>query len=219
MAKSKTPGFEALAQETALYPQEKLAKLGKEWKSFFIGIPKEVAYDENRVSLTPEAVQLIMNNGHEVWMETGAGDKAKFTDREFSDAGAKIVYSAKEVYTADVILKIEPPTIDEIGMMKSGQVIISALQIGNQTKQFIQALLAKKVTALAYEFIEDKVGGYPIIRALSEIAGNAAVNLASQLLSTDNQGKGILLGGITGVPPTNMLVLGAGTVAENATRS
>lgn len=219
MAKSKTSGFEALAQETALYPQEKLARIEKDQKSFFIGIPKEIALEENRISLTPEAVQLIVNNGHEVWMESGAGSKSKFTDQEYSEAGAKIVASAKEVYTADVILKIEPPTLDEIKMMKPGQALISALQIGNQSREFVKALLDKRVTALAFEFIEDKVGGYPIIRALSEIAGNAAVILASELLSTDNDGKGVLLGGITGVPPTNMLIIGAGTVAENAARS
>ena len=218
MGKS-TSGFETLAQETVLYPQEKLAKERQNEKTFFIGIPKEIAFQENRISLTPEAVQLVVNNGHQVWIEAGAGYKAKFSDREYSDAGAKIVASPNEVYSADVVLKIEPPTLDEIKLMKPGQTVISALQIGNQTKEFVQALMHKRVTALAYEFIEDKVSGYPIIRALSEIAGNTAVILASELLSSDNGGKGILLGGITGVPPTNMLILGAGTVAENAARS
>ena len=219
MAKSKTPGFEALAQETVLYPQEKLAKESKDLKSFFIGIPKEIAFQENRISLTPEAVQLVVNNGHRVWIETGAGNNAKFSDREYSDAGAKIVKSPNEVYSADILLKIEPPTMGEIKLMKPGQTVISALQIGNQTKEFVQALLNKRVTALAYEFIEDKESGFPIVRALSEIAGNAAVILASEMLSSDNEGKGILFGGITGVPPTKMLILGAGTVAENAARS
>ncbi len=219
MAKSKTSGFEALAQETVLYPQEKLAKIKKDNRSFFLGIPKEIAFSENRISLTPEAVQLVVDNGHRVWIEAGAGVKAKFSDREYSDAGAEIMKTANEVYTADILLKIEPPTVEEIEMMKPGQTVISALQIGNQTKEFVNALMNKRVTALAYEFIEDKLGGFPIIRTLSEIAGNAAVILASELLSSEKEGKGILLGGITGVPPTNMLILGAGTVAENAARS
>jgi len=219
MAESKSSGFEALAQETALYPEEKLAKIKKDHSSFFIGIPKEIAFQENRISLTPEAVKLITNNGHKVWIEAGAGNKAKFSDREYSDAGAKIVKSPNEIYSANVILKIEPPTLEEINLMKSGQTIISALQIGNQNKEYVLSMMKKRVTALAFEFIEDKVGGFPIIRTLSEIAGNAAVILASEMLSSDNDGKGILLGGITGVPPTNMLILGAGTVAENAARS
>lgn len=164
--KPKTTGFEALAHETALYPQEKLARVGKQRKSFFIGIPKEISFQENRISLTPDAVDLLVKNGHQIWIESGVAEKAKFKDLEFSDAGAKIVYSTNELYQADVILKIEPPTLGEIEMFKPGQTIISAIQMGNQTAEYIKALMYKKVTALAYEFIEDKVGGYPIIRAM-----------------------------------------------------
>jgi len=217
--KPKTTGFEALAQETALYPQEKLARIGKSRKSFSIGIPKEISFQENRICLTPDAVDLLVKNGHKVWLETGAAEKAKFKDIEFSNKGAQIVYSAKELYQADIILKIEPPTLSEIEMFKPGQTLISALQMGNQTAEYIKALLYKRVTALAFEFIEDKVGGFPIIRAMSEIAGNTAIIVASELLSSVNQGKGILLGGITGVPPTKVLILGGGTVAEHAARS
>ena len=215
----KVPGFEALAQETALYPQEKLARTSKNKKSFFIGVPKEIAYQENRVSLTPEAVGLLVNNGHQIWIESGAGKESNFADNEYSDAGAKIVYSGKEVYEAEVILKIEPPTIQELDYFKPGQTMISAIQMGNINVDYIKGLLARKVTALAYEFIEDKAGGFPIIRAMSEIAGNAAVMIASEYLSSIHAGKGKLLGGITGVPPTKVLILGAGTVAEYAARS
>lgn len=217
--KPKTKGFEALAQETALYPQEKLAKIGKSNKSIFIGMPKEISLKENRISLTPDAVNLLVRNDHTVWIENGAGEKAKFKDYEYSNAGAKIVYSTKEIYQANVILKIEPPTLGEIEMFKPGQALISAFQMGSQTAEYIKALLYKKVTALAYEFIEDKVGGYPIIRAMSEIAGNTAIMVASEFLSSSHDGKGILLGGITGVPPTKVLIIGGGTVAEHAARS
>lgn len=219
MTDKKKTGFEALATKTSLYPQEQMLEVRKRRHCFFIGLPKEISLQENRISLTPDAVALLVNNGHEVWVETKAGIGSKFTDKQYSDAGAKIVYSAQEVYKADVILKIEPPTIEEIEYMHSGQSLISALQLGQLKVECIQALLKKKITALAYEFIEDKVGGMPIIRAMSEIAGSSVLLIASEYLSTSNNGKGVILGGITGVPPTKVVVVGAGTIAEYAVRA
>ncbi|HYG02058.1 MAG TPA: alanine dehydrogenase [Chryseosolibacter sp.] len=218
MTEKKKTGFEALAK-TSLSPQEKLLQVDKAKNSFFIGLPREVSLQENRISLTPDAVALLVNNGHEVWVETKAGVGSKFSDKQYSDAGAKIIYSAEEVYKADVILKIEPPTIEEIEFMRPGQALISALQLGHLKVENLQALLKKKVTALAYEFIEDKVGGMPIIRAMSEIAGSTVMLIAAENLSTANNGKGIILGGITGVPPTKVVIIGAGTVAEYAARA
>jgi alanine dehydrogenase len=218
MTEKKKTGFEALAK-TSLSPQEQLVKVKKGKNSFFIGLPNEVSLQENRISLTPDAVALLVNNGHEVWVETKAGVGSKFSDRQYSEAGAKIVYSPQEVYKADVILKIEPPTLEEIEMMRPGQALISALQLGHLKVENIQALLKKKVTALAYEFIEDKVGGMPIIRAMSEIAGSTVILIAAENLSTANNGKGVILGGITGVPPTKVVIVGAGTVAEYAARA
>src|SRR5690606_28578695 len=215
----KKTGFEALASKTSLYPQEQLQKVTKGKHSFFIGLPREISLQENRISLTPDAVALLVNNGHEVWVETKAGQGSKFTDKQYSDAGAKIVYSAQEVYKADVILKIEPPTLEEIDLMHPGQALISAIQMGNLKAEYIQALLKKKVIALAYEFIEDKVGGMPIIRAMSEIAGTTVLLIAAEHLSSANNGKGVILGGITGVPPTKVVIIGAGTVAEYAARA
>ena len=217
--KPKTPGFEALAQETTLYPQEKLAKVSEGRKSFVIGLPKEISFQENRITLTPEAVQLLVNNGHTVWVETGAGTKAKFADRNYSEAGAEIKYSSEDVYKAEVILKIEPPTLGEIEMMKPGQILISALQFANVTQEYLKALLSKRVISLAFEMIEDKVRGFPIIRAMSEIAGGSAIFIAAEYLASVKGGKGTLLGGITGVPPAKVLILGAGTVAEYAARA
>lgn len=217
MAEKKS-GFEALAK-SAISTQEQLMPVKTGNHSFFIGLPKEVSLQENRISLTPDAVALLVNNGHDVWIESKAGLGSKFTDKQYSDAGAKIVYSAQEVYKAEVILKIEPPTLEEIEMMRPGQALISAIQLGHLKPDTIQALLKKRVTALAYEFIEDKVGGMPIIRAMSEIAGSSVMLIASEYLSTANNGRGIILGGITGVPPTKVVIIGAGTVGEYAARA
>jgi alanine dehydrogenase len=218
MTEKKKTGFEALAK-TSLYTQEKLQKVKKGKHSFLIGLPREVSLQENRISLTPDAVALLTNNGHEVIVETKAGDGSKFSDKEYSEAGAKVVYSLEEVYKADIILKIEPPSLEEIEYFKPNQTLISALQMGHLKQDSINALLKKRVTALAYEFIEDKVGGMPIVRAMSEIAGSTVMLIAAEYLSTVNKGKGIILGGITGVPPTKVVIIGAGTVAEYAARA
>jgi alanine dehydrogenase len=218
MPDKKKSGFEALAK-TSLSPQEQLVKVKHDKHSFFIGLPKEIALQENRISLTPDAVALLVNNGHEVWVESNAGAGSKFTDRAYSEAGAKIVYSPQEVYKADFIMKIEPPTMEELEYFKPGQTLISALQMGYLSEERVQALLRKKVISLAYEFIEDKVGGMPIIRAMSEIAGSTVMLIAAEYLSTVKNGKGIILGGITGVPPTKVVIIGAGTVAEYSARA
>jgi len=219
MSKKETSGFAKLAKESSLYPQEKLMAVKKGNHSFFIGVPNEISLQEKRVTLTPDAVALLVNNGHEIWVETKAGEGAKFSDKEYSDAGAKIKYSAEEVYKADAILKIEPPTFEEIELMQPGQTLISAIQLGNQTPEYLEALNKKKITALAFEYIQDKVGGMPIIRAMSEIAGNTVMTIASEYLNGSNGGRGIILGGITGVPPTQVVIIGAGTVAEYAARA
>ncbi len=217
MTEKKRTGFEALAK-SRLYPQEEMLKVKKSKHTFFIGLPKEISLQENRISLTPDAVALLVSQGHEVWVETKAGEGSKFSDKQYSEAGAKIIYSPQEVYKAEVILKIEPPTLEELEYFKPGQALISALQLGHLDQAYIDVLLRKKVTALAYEFIEDKVGGFPIIRAMSEIAGSTVMLIAAEYLSTVNNGKGVILGGITGVPPTKVVIIGAGTVAEYAAR-
>src|SRR5258708_5028531 len=218
MPDRKKTGFEVLAK-TSLSPQEQLVKVKRGKHSFFIGLPKEIALQENRISLTPDAVALLVNNGHEVWVESNAGAGSKFTDRAYSEAGATIVYSPQEGYKADFVMKIEPPTMEELEYFKPGQTLISALQMGYLSEERVQALLRKKVTSLAYEFIEDKVGGMAIIRAMSEIAGSTVMLIAAEYLSTTKNGRGIILGGITGVPPTKVVIVGAGTVAEYAARA
>lgn len=212
-------GFKKLAKESQLYPQEALLEIKKSKKSLFIGLPKEMMMQEKRVPLTPQSVQLIVDNGHEVWVETGAGNPSKFTDKEYSDAGAKIVYEHNELFAADIVLKVEPPTFEEIDLMKSGKTLFSALQLGNLNRTYFEKLNAKKITAIGYELIEDKVGGMPVVRAMSEIAGSTVMLIAAEYLSNVHNGKGIILGGITGVAPTKVVILGAGTVGEFAART
>ncbi|MFA0962730.1 alanine dehydrogenase [Roseivirga sp. BDSF3-8] len=219
MSRKMTSGFEELAKETTLYPQEQLQKIRTGNTSLLIGIPKENSLQENRVALTPESVALLVNNGHQIVVEAGAGATSKFSDNEYSDAGAKIAYSTKEVFECNIVLKVEPPNEEEIDYLKPGTTLISALQIGNRKSSYIDDLNRKKVTGIAFELIEDKVGGMPVVRAMSEIAGSTVMLIAAENLSTATQGKGVILGGITGVPPTKVVILGAGTVAEYAARA
>ena len=202
-----------------LIPQEEKLELKKQAKSLFIGVPKEITFQESRIAIVPDTVQLLVSHGHEVIIESKSGEGANFPDSEFSEAGAKIVYDTKEIYQADIILKVEPPTIEEIEMMKGRQTLISALQITTRSKKFIEKLAQKKINCLAYEFIQDDSGMMPLIRSMSEIAGNTSILIASECLSNANLGKGLMLGGIAGVTPTEVVIIGAGTVGEFAARS
>lgn len=208
-----------LTEGLGLFPKEAPAKVKVSKNSLTIGLPKEVAAQEKRVVLTPEAVALLTRNGQEVVVETNAGVKAKFSDKEYSDAGAKVVYSPKEALDAEVILKVEPPTIEEIELMRPGSCLISALQLGKQEATYLHGLNKKRITAVAFENLEDKVGGMPVVRAMSEIAGSTVMLIAAEYLSSVNDGKGLVLGGVTGVPPTEVVIIGAGTVAEYAART
>jgi len=219
MVNNPKKGFAELAKGSQLYPQEALVEIKKSKKSLFIGIPKEVTTHEKRVPLTPNSVKLLSDNGHEIRIETGAGNSSKFSDKEYSDAGARIVYSHDELFEADIILKIEPPNFDEIAVMKPGRTLISAIQVGTMNKAYFEKLNAKHITSIGYELIEDKVGGMPVLRAMSEIAGSTVLLIAAEYLSNVHNGKGMILGGITGVMPTKVVILGAGTVAEFAARA
>ncbi len=210
--------MQSLAKEAALYPQEKLMKVKENVHNLNIGIPKETEGDENRICLTPEAVSILVNNGHEVVLQSGAGSSPKLSDRDFSEAGAKIVYSEEEVFASDIVLKVDPPSPAQVEMMKPGKTLISALQVGKLQPEFLKAVNDKKLTALAYEYIEDKAGGKPIVKSMSEIAGSTVMLIAAEYLNSNN-GKGVIIGGITGVPPTKVVILGAGTVAEYAARA
>jgi alanine dehydrogenase len=202
-----------------LMPKEEMLEVAKSNQQLFIGLPAECTLQENRVALVPEAVARLVSNGHNVVVETNAGKGAHYEDRDFSEAGARIAYDREEVYKADIIIKVDPPTLEEIGWMHSGQTLVSALQLSVQPENYLKQLLKKKVTAIAVDFIRDREGGYPFVRSMSEIAGNTVILIAAEYLSNVNKGKGLMLGGVLGVPPTEVVVLGAGTVGEYATRA
>jgi len=212
-------GFGELAQKTALYPQEALAPVKTSQQNLFIGLPKEISLQENRIALTPEAVAILVRNGHRVLVEKGAGLGANFADNQYGEAGAEIVFSPQEVYGSDLILKIEPIVEQEFSFLKNGQTIISALNLPTRNRTYFEQLNDKNITAIGYEYIEDPAGGQPVIRSLSEIAGSSVMLIAAEYLSSANHGQGIILGGITGVSPTKVVIIGAGTVAEYAART
>nr|MBP8155968.1 alanine dehydrogenase [Leadbetterella sp.] len=187
--------------------------------SLSLGLPKESSEFEKRIALTPDAVAILVKNGMSVSVETGAGLSANYSDMDYSNAGAQIVFSRKEIFENDIILKIEPLKDEEFEFIKPNATLISTLNLPVLDQAYFNNLNKKKITAIAFEFIEDKVGEFPIIRAMSEIAGSAVLLIGTEYLSSVNNGKGIILGGITGVPPTNVVILGAGTVGEFAARS
>ncbi|MCB9314655.1 MAG: alanine dehydrogenase [Lewinellaceae bacterium] len=186
----------------------------------FIGILKESTLQENRVALVPYSVATLTAHGHEVVVEAGAGEKAHFSDMDYSEANARIAQNRDEVFKADVILKVAPPTLEEIDLMRPNQVVISPIHLPLLSPEYITKLQKRRVIALAMEYIrDDETGVFPIVRVMSEIAGTSAILIAANLLSTSHGGKGELLGGIAGVPPAKVIILGAGVVAEVASRT
>lgn len=202
-----------------LLPQEETLEIYKRKGELYIGIPKETAYQEKRVCLTPDAVSALVSNGHKVLLESGAGEGARFSDKDYSEAGAEITKDTAKVFACPMVLKVEPPTMEQIKMLNPQAILISAIQIKTQTKKYFEALASKRITALAFEFIRDADGTYPAVRSLSEIAGTASVLIASELLSDNKDGNGLMFGNISGVPPIEVVILGAGTVGEFAARS
>ncbi|MBP5995989.1 MAG: alanine dehydrogenase [Crocinitomicaceae bacterium] len=211
--------LKTLIQKGSLLPKEEMLEVRKKKGNLFIGIPKETSFQERRVALVPEAVTLLVSNGHQVLMETNAGEGSNFTDNEYSEAGAQIVYDRKSIYSCDIILKVAPPSEEEVELMIGNQTFISALQISTQPKEILQKLTAKKITAIAWDYIQDEEGVFSIVRTMGEIAGTTSILVAGELLSSFSQGKGLMLGGIAGVQPAEVVVIGAGTVGEFATRA
>jgi len=211
--------LKSLMTEGSLLPQEEMLAIGRKKGKLVIGIPKETSYQENRVALIPEAVQLLVNNGHQVLVESKAGEKLHYSDNDYSEAGAQITYDTAEVFKSNIILKVAPPKADEIELMPGNQTLISALQLTLQPKETLVALMQKQITAIAWDYIKDDQGIFPVVRTMGEIAGNTAILIAAELLSNYKDGKGIMMGGIAGVQPTEVVILGAGTVGEYATRA
>ena len=202
-----------------LLPQEEKLEIKSQKSELFIGIPKESSYQERRICLTPDAVNSLTYQGHRVMIEAGAGENSSYSDKEYADAGAEITKDTKKVFGCPIILKVEPPSLAEIEMINLKTIIISAIQLKTRKKVYFSALIQKKMTALAFEYIKDEDGSYPAVKSLSEIAGTASILIAAELMITNEFGKGLLLGNITGVPPTDVVILGAGTVGEFAAKT
>lgn len=202
-----------------LLPQEEKLEIARHKSELFIGIPKETSYQERRICLTPDAVSSLVSHGHRVMLESGAGESSSYSDKEYSDAGAEVTQDPKKVFSCPMILKVEPFTMAEIEMVNQGTIVISAIQLKTRKKEYFTALAKKKITALAFEFIKDDDGSYPAVKSLSEIAGTASILIAAELMINQQVGKGLLFGNITGVPPTEVVIIGAGTVAEFAART
>jgi alanine dehydrogenase len=202
-----------------LLPQEETLEIAVHKSELFIGVPKETSYQERRICLTPDAVASLVSHGHRVLLEAGAGESASYCDKEYSDAGAEITADTKKVMSCPILLKVEPLTLAEIEMVKPQTIVISAIQLKTRKKEYFEALSKKKVTALAFEYIKDEDGSYPAVKSLSEIAGTASVLIASEFMINNEFGKGLLFGNITGVAPTDVVILGAGTVGEFAAKT
>jgi alanine dehydrogenase len=211
--------FGTYNQSGKLLPQEEILEVKKRKRNLVIGVPKETFFLENRIALVPDSVALLVQNGHKVIIESDAGKAAHFFNKDYSESGAQVVYDTREVYRADILLKVAPPSTEEIGMLKSRQTIISTLQFTAQNKAYFKELMAKKMTAIAFEFIKDKVESYPIVRSMSEIAGNTSILVAAEYLCNPDYGKGKMFGGISGVTPIEVIIIGAGTVGEYAARA
>ena len=206
---SSKEALRALAQEVSLQPQEEMLEVGRRQKRLQIGLPRETSYQENRVGLVPDSVAVLVANGHEVVVETNAGKNANFQDRAYSEAGAKIAYDRKEVFECDLVLKVAPPSAEEIAMMSHKSTLFSALQLSVQPRDTLKKLMAKRISAVAWDYIQDKDGIYPIVRAMGEIAGNMAVIVAAEYLSSGSKGQGLLLGNVSGVAPAEVVIIGA----------
>ncbi len=197
---------------------EKVA-LARDGKHFTLGIPCEPSATENRVAIVPHSVKPIVMQGHRIKIQSGAGLRSSFDDHQYSEAGAEIVEGKEEVFKSDIILKVAPPTIDEIELLQFDQSLISPLQLPTLSESYVDRLLRHRVTAVAMEYLQAADGSYPMVRTMSEIAGITAIQTAAELLSKTEHGRGVLLGGVSGVPPAKVVILGAGVVGEFAVRT
>jgi len=188
-------------------------------ESLYIGMPKETSFNENRIALTPEAAGVLIANGHQVVMESNAGKGANYSDHDFSEVGTRIVYDKKEIFNCNIIVKSAPVSEEDCELLKPNTTIISPIHMAIMKKDILEKMMEKKVTAISFENLKDDSGHNPIVRSMSEIAGSAVMLIAGQYLSNANNGKGVLVGGISGIPPTKVIIIGAGIVGEYAART
>ncbi len=208
-----------LSGKEVLLPREETLERRPQQKKFIIGIPLEKDENERRIAIVPNAVDLLIQNGHEVVMEENAGKAAHFTNEMYAEAGAQITQTAAEVWQSDIIVKIAAPEVNEIDLMHKNQTVFSALMPQSRNKVYFKKLMEKKAIAIAYELIKDKTGAFPLVRSMSEIIGNTSIMVAAEYLSSPKYGKGVMLGGFPGIRPSEVIIIGSGTVAEYAART
>jgi alanine dehydrogenase len=215
----EVPELKGLTLDPGLLTMEKRAEIGGSRRTLKIGVPREVSNEERRVSLAPGGVGILVANGHELFVEVNAGEQAHFSDSEYADAGAEIVQTSADVYSrCELIIKVGPPSVAELDLLQEKQILISALHLGETTPDFLKRLMALGITAIGFEFMRDSDGTMPIVRMMHEIMGSMAVQIAARYLESGEGGKGEMLGGISGVPPSTVVILGAGVVGEWAAR-
>ncbi len=205
--------------KTMLLPQEEMLELKHKGRSMKIGIPSDISKIEYRVPLTPQAVDLLTSYDHEIRIEKDAGKMARYSDKEYREAGAIIVENREEILQCDIILRVAPFEGDEIDQLRGNQVILSNMQIQAHCSESIQKLMQKRVTAIAFETIENEQGFLPIVHQMSQIAGATSITLASEYLSNAHNGKGVLFGEVTGITPAELVIIGTSTAAEYAARA
>jgi len=211
--------FSTFFTEGQYETQTEMLDVGKKGSNITIGIPKENIKVERRVALVPNSIRTLTGYGHKVVVESGAGDMCNYSDHHYSEAGAYIAPARAEVFKSDVIVKVSPPSLDEIDLMAPGKTLISPLHLPMLQKEYFDRLSQKRITALAMEYLRSEDGAYPIVRIMSEMAGMCAMHTAAEYLGNNHGGRGILLGGVSGVPPAKVVILGAGVVGEFATKA
>lgn len=205
--------------ETVLNPQELLKGINEFRRSMTIGIPKENIPVEKRLSFTPEAVDMLTDAGHRIILESGAGEGVNYSDKDYSEAGAEICDDKNKVFSCDLVFKIAPPTESEIKMMKDRATVFSMLSLPDFSKETILLMEKKQLNAVAYELMSPDGLTFPVRNSISEIEGAASISVASELLSNEKGGKGVLMGGIPGVSPTEVVIIGAGVAGTVAARA
>ena len=214
------PSLQGFERERGLMTMEKPLKESDSHQSLRIGVPREVANEERRVALAPSGASALVSNGHDVYVEQGAGRQAHFQDDEYAEAGADMVDGPEDLYEqCDLIVKVGPPDNEEMTLLQEGQILLSALNLGGTTPEFLHHLMRMKITGIGFEFIRDPDGTFPLVRMMHEITGSMAIQIAGRYLESNEGGKGVMLGGISGVPPATVVILGAGVVGEWAART
>jgi len=214
------PSLQGIERERGLITMEKPLKEADEHESLRIGVPREVGNEERRVALAPSGAGALVANGHEVYVGEGAGHEAHFQDDEYTDAGAELVKAPDDLYErSDLIVKVGPPVEEEMELLQDGQVLLSALNLGGITPEYLHHLMRHNITGIGFEFIRDPDGTFPLVRMMHEITGSMAIQIAGRYLESNEGGKGVMLGGISGVPPATVVILGADVIGEWAART